>query len=1360
MTGRRQRNRYANAFWHTANDLYDIIAFQEPWWGDIGNGQRGAVSPGPGWRCILPVKAVKHAERPRVLTFYRIRAGMRVVPRYDLIEDLDAMAIEVQQQGRLPVLLFNVYNEHPLQDADGGGDRRQRDQMSTTVQRMLGSDLHQRLPQDVPVILTGDWNLHHPLWQSMAAEPTREARELVLWMQENGLTIVNEPDEPTYFSRHSTSRSVLDLTFVNQVALREATVRDWHIDPASTLSSDHAGLVWCLDPGQEPVDNASAGQYNWKKADVDLFKRTLREELDARMHTFAALRDEGAWLPPAVLDTITRALHDALQVAADKAVPVRRPSTYAKPFWDAELDAAKEEIVRAKLELAAALLPDVIEELAKVYTHHVRRLRRLVKKKKRAFYRARLENATSKDMWEFPRWTKGKRQYPTPPIFRGEGVPPATEHADKCAALRDALFAPPPDLGHAYPDLAAPHPEAAQLHRVTRAQVYAALTAPDPDKSPGPSSVPNRALRWAWDVAEDELYLLIAHCAHTGYHPELWRRSISACLPKVGKPDYTRPRAHRLIQCLECLGKVLEVVETRIIAHFALKHGLTAETQFGGVPGRSVEDAALTFTHDVETAARRRLATSALTFDITGYFDRVSHPRLLTVLREGGLPHPVVRWVSSFLAGRETAIRLDGETGSMAPVTTGIPQGSPVSPILAAIFSRTLDDRIRAAAPGILARIRMLDASAIEGRLIMFVDDGKLYVSSSSLDTNVQHLRELYKVARAWARDEGLILDDEKQDFTHFTCSLQKLDGTPVRQLARPALRLPNNSGGESTIRPAESYRWLGIHWDPRLNFATHVKRMAARASGVVNAMRMLGNTMSGLSPLFMRSIHIACTLSILCFGASVWYKAKRQGNLIQCLEVVLRAAMRQILGAFRTTPTEVLNIETSIPPLDLILDARRERAALRLARMPDTHPVIQRLGADWHRGAQAVNPPPLQPMRTNVDSKRTRLQRLALLYPADGERIDAHYLAPWSDILSDPRWKGRLVVVPKDPKTDKRRAALAHVELARSLRADERHVLAYSDGSLLEGSAGAGAAVFHCRRQVTAASYGLGTGADVYDAELSGLAEAARKALPFAASLPVRGFTHVHFFADNDSSIRSVLKCRPAAGQAFCVAFTEQVTAFLLEDERRRVSVEWVPGHEDVAGQEATDRLAKAGTRQQSSLPFELSITRAKRAITTRTISRWIERWHAPARRNRYAAANRIQPSLRPTRHLRAHGKSVTARLTQCRSGHAHTGEYNLAINKPERGLACCCGAALQTRDHLLTDCPEYERYRGVLRDASPALSVTHLLGTHEGIAATAKFLRRSGAFGRPTTEGVEDAAHPERAPAARAPRRRDIPS
>ncbi|KZW00227.1 hypothetical protein EXIGLDRAFT_797787 [Exidia glandulosa HHB12029] len=115
--------------------------------------------------------------------------------------------------------------------------------------------------------------------------------------------------------------------------------------------------------------------------------------------------------------------------------------------------------------------------------------------------------------------------------------------------------------------------------------------------------------------------------------------------------------------------------------------------------------------------------------------------------------------------------------------------------------------------------------------------------------------------------------------------------------------------------------------------------------------------------------------------------------------------------------------------------------------------------------------------------------------------------------------------------------------------------------------------------------------------------------------------------------------------------------------------------------------------------------------------------------------------PSTRPTPQLRTLDKSTFSRLLQCRTGHAFTGEYYRAINKPERGLACTCGVPLQTRDHLLVGCPDLERYRRPLRDVSPMLIVADLLGTREGLKATAKFIRASGAFLKPAGEDAAPA-------------------
>ncbi|KZT33600.1 hypothetical protein SISSUDRAFT_983617, partial [Sistotremastrum suecicum HHB10207 ss-3] len=59
-----------------------------------------------------------------------------------------------------------------------------------------------------------------------------------------------------------------------------------------------------------------------------------------------------------------------------------------------------------------------------------------------------------------------------------------------------------------------------------------------------------------------------------------------------------------------------------------------------------------------------------------------------------------------------------------------------------------------------------------------------------------------------------------------------------------------------------------------------------------------------------------------------------------------------------------------------------------------------------------------------------------------------------------------------------------------------------------------------------------------------------------------------------------------------------------------------------------------------------------------------------------------------------------------------------------------CPCGEPLQTRAHIIQECPLYEEDREVLRSFDRDLSLQRLLGEPEGIEALAEFIRRSDAF------------------------------
>ncbi|KAL1760190.1 hypothetical protein FB107DRAFT_203376, partial [Schizophyllum commune] len=97
---------------------------------------------------------------------------------------------------------------------------------------------------------------------------------------------------------------------------------------------------------------------------------------------------------------------------------------------------------------------------------------------------------------------------------------------------------------------------------------------------------------------------------------------------------------------------------------------------------------------------------------------------------------------------------------------------------------------------------------------------------------------------------------------------------------------------------------------------------------------------------------------------------------------------------------------------------------------------------------------------------------------------------------------------------------------------------------------------------------------------------------------------------------------------------------------------------------------------------------------------------------------------------------RSVHTRIIQTILGHGFRGDYYTRF-VPSESPACPCGAApIQIRDHILADCPLFERGRHHLRVASPSISTPVILGTKSGLQALAKFIGTSNAFAKSASE------------------------
>src|SRR5437868_742262 len=153
--------------------------------------------------------------------------------------------------------------------------------------------------------------------------------------------------------------------------------------------------------------------------------------------------------------------------------------------------------------------------------------------------------------------------------------------------------------------------------------------------------------------------------------------------------------------------------------------------------------------------AQHGCVVSMLSLDLAEAFDNISHKRLLHILHRKGFPEWLVSFVRSFLTERRIRIRFTEHESDWISTQTGIPQGSPLSPILFLFFISKLLEEFQRTQNNTLA--------------FDFVDNTNLIAWSGSATENCQHLTEAHDRCIAWAKRHGASFAPEKYQLMHFT---------------------------------------------------------------------------------------------------------------------------------------------------------------------------------------------------------------------------------------------------------------------------------------------------------------------------------------------------------------------------------------------------------------------------------------------------------------------------------------------------------------------------------------------------------------------------------------------------------------
>jgi hypothetical protein len=232
----------------------------------------------------------------------------------------------------------------------------------------------------------------------------------------------------------------------------------------------------------------------------------------------------------------------------------------------------------------------------------------------------------------------------------------------------------------------------------------------------------------------------------------------------------------------------------------------------GNRRNRSTETALDLLVEQIHTVwkASNRVA-SVLSLDIAGAFDTVNHLRLLDNLRKKRVPLWFVRTVRSFLTSRTTTLIVDNEETAPRQLNAGVPQGSPLSPILFLFYNAPL-----------LEAVNQPDLPIAP---LGFADDINLLTYGEATAVNCTNLETAHDQCLEWASTHGMRFAPNKYTLTHFT----RRRGFDVQAPVR--LR-------DTVVQPKPVVRILGVQLDSKLRWTAQGQAIQAKMDTQMLALR------------------------------------------------------------------------------------------------------------------------------------------------------------------------------------------------------------------------------------------------------------------------------------------------------------------------------------------------------------------------------------------------------------------------------------------------------------------------------------------------------------------------------------------
>ena len=323
-----------------------------------------------------------------------------------------------------------------------------------------------------------------------------------------------------------------------------------------------------------------------------------------------------------------------------------------------------------------------------------------------------------------------------------------------------------------------------------------------------------------------------------------------------------------------------------MVNHMA-ENDLLTNDQHGFWNGRSCTTQLLSVIETWTDQLEKGIDIDALYFYFSKAFDTVPHRRLLSKLESYKVSQQITDWVEAYLSNRKQRV-VNGTRSEWEAVSSGVPQGSVLGPVLFLIYINDLPKEVK-------------------NCIRLFADDTKLYRTVTT-DLDCLSLQQDIDNIEEWASKWQLKFHPKKcktmrigDKYPKYNYTMTAEDGTIVQL--------------EETVVEKD----LGVVVDNKLTFSHHINSIVARANQVMGMIRRSFKYMD--KDIFVQLFTSRVGLRpILEYGNVIW--SPRLIRDIDAVERVQRRATKTVPGISTMTYPDRLQT-LRLPSLVYRLDAR-----------------------------------------------------------------------------------------------------------------------------------------------------------------------------------------------------------------------------------------------------------------------------------------------------------------------------------------------------------------------------------------------------------------------------------------------------